>query len=67
MNLGPMLLKMFGLHQGTLAVLSYQQVRQYLHNMSRLVGKQTMWFPNRSDINRPVQLQKQARRMKFWS
>ena len=35
--------------------------------MSRLVGKPTMWFPNRSDTNRPVQLQKQARSLKFWS
>ena len=26
-----------------------------------------MWFPNRSDINRPVQAQKQARSLKFWS
>ena len=26
-----------------------------------------MWFPNRSDTNRPVQLKKQARRLKFWS
>ena len=26
-----------------------------------------MWFPNRSDTNRPVQLQKQARSLKFWS
>ena len=25
------------------------------NNMSRLVGKQTMWFPNRSDTNRSVQ------------
>ena len=25
-----------------------------------------MWFPNRSDTNRPVQLQKQARSLKFW-
>ena len=25
-----------------------------------------MWFSNRSDINRPVQLQKQARSLKFW-
>ena len=33
--------------------------------MSRLVGKPTMWFPNRSDTNRAVQLQKQARRLKF--
>ena len=24
-----------------------------------------MWFPNRSDTNRPVQAQKQARSMKF--
>ena len=26
-----------------------------------------MWFPNRSDTNQPVQLQKQARNLKFWS
>ena len=25
-----------------------------------------MWFPNRSDTNRPVQSQKQARSLKFW-
>ena len=24
--------------------------------LNRLVGKPTMWFPNRSDTNRPVQL-----------
>ena len=29
--------------------------------------KPTMWFPTRSDINRSVQLQKQARSLKFWS
>ena len=34
-------------------------------DMSRLVRKPTMWFPNRSDTNRPVQLQKQARSLKF--
>ena len=32
--------------------------------MSHLVEKPTMWFPNRSDTNRPVQLQKQARSLK---
>ena len=26
-----------------------------------------MWFPNRSDTNQSVQLQKQARSLKFWS
>ena len=31
------------------------------------MGKPTMWFRNRSDTNRPVQLQKQARSLKFWS
>ena len=31
------------------------------------MGKPTMWFPNRSDTNQPVQLQKQARSLKFWS
>ena len=35
--------------------------------MSRLVGKQTMWFSNRSDTNRPVQAQKQGRSLKFCS
>ena len=35
--------------------------------MSHLVGKPTMWFPNRSDTNRAVQLQKQARILKFRS
>ena len=25
-----------------------------------------MWFRNRSDTNRPVQLQKRARSLKFW-
>ena len=34
--------------------------------MSHFVGKPTMWFPNRSDTNRPVQLQKQARSLKVW-
>ena len=33
--------------------------------LSRLVGKPTMWFPNRSDTNRPVQAQKTARSLKF--
>ena len=36
-----------------------------LEYMSRLVGKPTMWFPNRSDTNRPVQAQKRARSLKF--
>ena len=29
------------------------------------MGKPTMWFSNRSDINRPVQAQKRARSLKF--
>ena len=37
---------------------------KYQH-MSRLVGKPTMWFSNRSDTNRPVQAQKRARSLKF--
>ena len=35
--------------------------------LSHFVGKPTMWFPNRSDTNRPVQVQKRARSLKFWS
>ena len=29
--------------------------------------KPTMWFPTRSDTNRPVQSQKRARGLKFWN
>ena len=36
------------------------------YDMSRLVGKPTMWFPNRTDTNRPVQAQKRDRSLKFW-
>ena len=41
------------------------EARLEVLQMSRLTGKPTMWFPNRSDANRPVQLQKQARILKF--
>ena len=34
--------------------------------LSRLMGKPTMWFLNRSDTNRAVQSQKTARDRKFW-
>ena len=33
--------------------------------MSRLMGKPTMWFPNRSNKNQAAQSQKQARSLKF--
>ena len=36
-----------------------------LVEVSPLVGKPTMWFPNRSDTKRAVQSQKQARSLKF--
>ena len=38
---------------------------EYNLYLSRLMGKPTMWFTNRSDINRPVQAQKGARSLKF--
>ena len=34
--------------------------------MSLCVRKPTIWVPSRSDTNRPVQSQKQARSLKFW-
>ena len=46
------------------AVIS-DKVTLYRQYMSRLVGKPTMWFPNRFHTNRPVQAQKRARRLKF--
>ena len=36
-----------------------------LIHLSRLVGNRTMWFPTRSDTNRPVQAQKRDRNLKF--
>ena len=53
---------------GTLSSKSTNQALHVLLNieyLSRLVGKPTMWFPNRSGTNRPVQAQKQARSLKF--
>ena len=47
-------------HQQELSNFSYS-----LKDMSRLVGKPTMWFPNRSDTNRAAQTQKTARSLKF--
>ena len=38
---------------------------QFKHYLSRLVGKPTMWFQNRSNTNRPVQAQKRGRSLKF--
>ena len=38
----------------------------YKIDTSSLVGKPTMWFPNRSDSNRAVQAQKMAGDWKFW-
>ena len=43
-------------------IFAYGQTGWYL---SRLVGKPTMWFPNWSDTNQAVQLQKRARSLKF--
>ena len=43
----------------TILGLSFQQY--FLISQSRLVGKPTMWFPNRPDTNRPVQAQKRAK------
>ena len=37
------------------------------YHLSHLVGKPTMWFPNRSDTNRDIQSQKMVRSLKFWS
>ena len=34
-------------------------------HLSHLVGKPTMWFPNRSDKKRPVQALKRARSLKY--
>ena len=42
-----------------------ERLRYCNRQMSRLVGKPTMWFPNRSDTNRAVEAQKRARSLKF--
>ena len=38
----------------------------FMQDMSRLMGKPTMWFLTKSGTNQPVQSQKQARNLKFW-
>ena len=35
------------------------------HDLSRVMKKQTFWFPTSSDTNQAVQLQKMARGLKF--
>ena len=44
---------------------AYTAVTSDIHNLSRPMGKPTMWFSTRSDINRPIQSQKRARILKF--
>ena len=41
----------------------YSKLMQYL---SCLVGKPTLWVPNKSDTNRAVQSQKKTRDCTFW-
>ena len=50
-------------YDGSKTSLQLSEVRQI--QMSGLVGKPTMWFPNRSDTNQTVQSQKRARSLKF--
>ena len=52
--------------KGRLPVPSAHSFTSTNRQMSRLVGKPTMWFPNRSDTNRLIQSQKRARSLKFW-
>ena len=49
-------------HLGTVGTHSGNNDNQHVN---RLVGKPTMWFPNRSDTNRAVQPQITARSLKF--
>ena len=46
-------------------ILKEAREHKKLYNLSRLVGKPTMWFPNRSDTNQAAQSQKKARILKF--
>ena len=48
-----------------LEVLTCKLFFLLLKQMRRLVGKPAVWFPTRSDTNRPVQAQKRARSLKF--
>ena len=55
--------KSSGTCTSTKATPERNKVTHHFH-MSRLVGKPTMWFPTRSDTNRPVLSQKRARSLK---
>ena len=62
------ILSMDASRQVSLKSIYWFQRRRYLkgfYHMSHLVGKPTMWFPNRSDTNWPVEAQKRARSLKF--
>ena len=64
-----------GMYPIQLACLVYDQMPENIvalgnilesgTNMSRLMGKPTMWFSNRSDTNWDVQPQKKSRSLKF--
>ena len=51
-------------HECVQSVLSADGEGSFIY-LSRLVGKPTMWFPNRSDTNWAVQAQKRERSLKF--
>ena len=43
-----------------------ENMQEMIGDMSRVLRKQTFWFPTWSDTNQAVQLQKMARGLKFW-
>ena len=50
----------------TTLVEQFYNIQYPCKYLSRLLGKPTMWFLNRSHTNRSVQPQKTARSLKFW-
>ena len=63
--LTPFTSKQMKLMCGWMEVSYSNEVLENLREMSRLVGKPTMWFPTRTDINRPRESQKRARVLNF--
>ena len=64
-HLGLYCLPMSHKKDARLTVYNITPIDNSIQQMSRLVGKPTMWFPNGSDTNEAVQSQKQAISLKF--
>ena len=58
-------MQIVGIHLHNHKVRMKSMIKTHLRQKSRVMRKQTFWFPTWSDANQAVQLQKMARGFKF--